>query len=199
MVVGIRQTSSAMSTEIDDVAPRINGEGLQGDDDQQEDDGQPDQQNIQRDLVRRFLPRGAFHQRDHPVEEGLAGFRGDQYVNAVGEHFGAAGHRAAVAAAFANHRRGFAGDGRFIDRGNAFDHLTVAGDNFPRRDAHHVAFAQLRGGQTLISSLIGDQVGRGLGAHPAQRIRLRFAAPLRHRLGKIGEEHGEPEPGGDVP
>ena len=33
------------------------------------DDGQTDQQNVQRDLVRRFLPLGALDQRNHAIEE----------------------------------------------------------------------------------------------------------------------------------
>ena len=34
----------------------------------------------------------------------------------------------------------------------------------------------------------------GLRARFAQRIRLRFAAPFRHRFGKVREKHREPEP-----
>ena len=47
--------------------------GSQGDDRQQEDDRQARQQDIERDLVRRLLPARALDQRDHAVEERLAG------------------------------------------------------------------------------------------------------------------------------
>ena len=36
-------------------------------------------------------------------------------------------------------------------------------------------------------------------AGPPQRVRLRLAPSLRHGLGEVGEEHGEPEPGRDEP
>ena len=42
---------------------------------EQEDDRQPDEQDVQRDLVRRLLARGAFDERDHAVEERLARIR----------------------------------------------------------------------------------------------------------------------------
>ena len=34
-----------------------------------EDDGQADQQDVQRNLVRRLLPLGALDQRDHAIKE----------------------------------------------------------------------------------------------------------------------------------
>ena len=51
---------------------------------------------------------------------------------------------------------------------------------------------------SLPSSCPPTQPARhGLLAHPAQRVRLRLAAPLGDRLGEVGEEHREPEPDGD--
>ena len=88
-----------------------------------EDDGQADQQDIERDLVRRLLPLGAFDQPDHAVEEGRARRRGDAHADPVGQHLRAAGDRRTVAAGFADDRRGFAGDRRLVDRGHAFDRL----------------------------------------------------------------------------
>jgi hypothetical protein len=38
----------------------------------------PGDEDVQRDLVGRLLPVSALHQGDHPVEERLAGFGGDQ-------------------------------------------------------------------------------------------------------------------------
>ena len=55
----------------------VHGEGLQRDDGEQKDDGEAGEQNAERDLVGRLLARCAFDQRDHAVEEGLAGVGGD--------------------------------------------------------------------------------------------------------------------------
>ena len=78
IVVGIRQTSSETRTKTVCGEPEYDCERLQRHDRQQEDDRQSREQNVQRDLVRRLLPRCAFDQRDHAVEEGLAGVRGDR-------------------------------------------------------------------------------------------------------------------------
>ena len=37
-------------------------------------------------------------------------------------------------------------------------------------------------------------LGLGFGPRAAQRVGLRLAAPFGHRLGEIGEQHGEPQP-----
>ena len=111
----------------------------------QEDDRQAGQQDGEGDLVGRLLALGALDQRDHAVEE--ASRRGSEVIahaDLVGEHLRAAGHGAAVAAALADHRRRLAGDGRLVDRGDALDHLAVAGDDLAGRDDHDVALAQLR-------------------------------------------------------
>ena len=49
----------------------------------------------------------------------------DANDDAVADHARAAGDGAAVAAALADDRRGFAGDGRFVHAGDAFDHVAV--------------------------------------------------------------------------
>ena len=41
-------------------------------------------------------------------------------------------------------------------------------------------------------------VGDGLGPRLAQRVGLRLAAAFGHRLGEVGEQHGEPEPERDL-
>ena len=110
---------------------------------------EPDQQDVERDLVRRLLPLGAFDQRDHAVEERRAGRRRDADDDAVRDHGGAAGHRRAVAAGFADHRRGFAGDGRLVDRGDAFDHLAVAGDDVAGLAHDEIAGLQVFGGDAF--------------------------------------------------
>ena len=86
-----------------------------------EDDGQADQQDVQRDLVRRLLPLGALDQPDHAIEEGRARRRRDAHADPVGQDLRAAGDRRTVAAGLANDRRRFARDRRFIDRRDAFD------------------------------------------------------------------------------
>ena len=96
-------------------------------------------QHRQRDLVGRLLPVGAFHQRDHPIEEAVAGLGGDAHHDLVGQHLGAADHAAAVGAGLAQHRRGFAGHRRLVDRRQAVDDLAVGGNQFTLRDDDQVA------------------------------------------------------------
>ena len=132
MVVGIRQTSRATSTVIALGGVGVDGEGLQGDDGQQEDDGQPGQQDVEGDLVGRLLAAGPFDQGDHPVDEALARLGGDLHHDPVGQHPGAAGDRRAVAARLADDRGRLAGDGRLVDRGDALDDVAVAGDQLAR-------------------------------------------------------------------
>jgi hypothetical protein len=115
------------------------GERQQGGGGQQEHQGQRHQQDGQGDLVGGLLALGAFHHGDHAVEEGLAGVDGDAHHQPVGQHPGAAGDGGEVAARLADHRGRFAGDGRFVHRGHALDHLAVAGDGLAGGDQHHVA------------------------------------------------------------
>ena len=72
---------------------RVDRERLQRDDRQQEDDRQARQQDVERDLVRRLLPLGAFDERDHPIEERVARIRGDADLDPVRQHARAAGDR----------------------------------------------------------------------------------------------------------
>ncbi len=55
-------------------------------------------------------------------------------------------------------------------------------------------FSEVPGDLPRLRALTGQQLGHRLGLGLAQGRRLRLAAPLGHRLGEIGEEHGEPEP-----
>ncbi len=54
----------------------------------------------------------------------------------VGQHARAAGDRRKVAAGFADHRRGFAGDRGFVDRRHAFDHLAIGRNRVAGLDQH---------------------------------------------------------------
>ena len=64
----------------------VDGERLQRHDHEQEDDREPDEQDVERDLVGRLLPLGALDQRDHAVEERLARVGRDPHDDLVGEH-----------------------------------------------------------------------------------------------------------------
>src|SRR6266478_3578299 len=60
-----------------------------------------------------------------------------------------------VAAALADDRGGFAGDRRFIDRGDALDDLAVARDQIARLDDHDIADLQLVGRHLLPLHRVG--------------------------------------------
>ncbi len=160
----------------------------------------PIKQDVQRDLVRRFLPLGAFDQPDHAVEEGRAGRRGDAHADPVGQHLGAAGHRRAVAAGLADDRRRFTGDRGFVDRGHAFDDFAVGRDHVAGFDQDNVAdFQPGRGHELEILPVRAvEQFGLGLAALPAQGVGLRLAAAFGDGLGEVGEQHGEPQPQDDL-
>ncbi len=176
----------------------IDRHGLKRDDGQQENDREPCEQNVERDFVGSFLALGAFDELDHAIEEGLAGIRRDHDDDFVGKHARAAGDGRTVAAGFANHWRGFTGDGRFVDRGDAFDDFAVSGDEFAGDDFYLVTRSELRAGNFL-SRAIGAQAMRDrFRAGFAQRVGLSLAAALGHGFGKIREEHGEPEPQSDL-
>ena len=145
----------------------------------------------------RLLPVGALDEGDHAVEERLAGLGRDPHDDLVAQHPGAAGDRRTVAAGLADHRRRFAGDRRLVDRGDALDDVAVAGDDLAGDDDAQVA--DLRAPTTPSRSIVPSgslNVGDGVGAGLAQRGGLRLAAPFGHRLGEVGEQHGEPQPGG---
>ena len=80
IVVGIRQTSSATSTVIATAAlPAVDRRTAASvTTASRKMMRQAGQQDVERDLVRRLLPLGALDQRDHPVEERLAGIRRDR-------------------------------------------------------------------------------------------------------------------------
>ena len=172
---------------------RVARDGRRG---EHEDDGEPDEQDVERDLVGRLLPLGALDQPDHAVEEGGAGRRGDAHADPVGQHLGAAGHGRAVAAGLADDGGRLAGDGRLVDRGDALDHLAVGGDDVAGLDQHDVADLQAGAGHELVVLRVGrgQQLGLRLRALAPQRVGLRLAAALGHGLREVGEQHGEPQP-----
>ena len=104
IVVGISATSSAISVVSRDRRVREQAERAQRHDDDHEDQRQAGEQDVERDLVRRLAPLGALDERDHAVEERLAGLLGDLDDDPVGGHARAAGDGAAVAAGLADDR-----------------------------------------------------------------------------------------------
>ena len=62
----------------------VDGVGLERHDNQDEEDRQPGKEDVQGDLVRRLLARGAFDEGDHVVEERLPGLGGDADPYLVG-------------------------------------------------------------------------------------------------------------------
>ena len=167
-----------------------------GRDREDEDERQASEKNIERDFVRRFLPLRAFDKRDHPVEKGRAVRGGDANLDPVGKNPGAAGDGGTIAAALADDGRGFAGDRRFVDRGDAFDHFTVARDEVAGLDKNEIVLLQGRRRDLLVNEGLepSKTFRHGLGARLAQSRRLRLAAAFGHGLGEIREEQGDPEP-----
>ena len=102
----------------------------------------------------------------------------------------AAGHRRAVAAALADHRRGFAGDGRLVDRGDAFDDFAVAGYDVAGLDQHEspdLEAASARHAFVDARRLPGMsmRLATCLGPRLAQRVGLGLAAPSAMASAKL--------------
>ncbi len=178
---------------------------LQGGHGEQEDQRQRGEQDVQRDFVGGLLPVGALHQGDHPVHEALAGQLRDLHDDPVRKHLGPPGHRGAVAAGLADHRCGLAGDHRLVHARDALKHIAVAGDDVAGFDDHAVAASQRRGRHDFpplarVSRLPPDQAAcLGLAFGAAQRRGLSLAAAFGHRLGQVGQQHGQPQPDDDQP
>ena len=143
IVVGMRQTSSAISTVADRSVPEYLAIGHKVTQTIRKMMVSPRQQDRQRQFVRRLLAFGALDQRDHSIDEGRARRGGDLHLDEVGEHRRSAGDRRPVAASLANDRRRFAGDRRFVDGGHPFDDVAVAGDDLAGLDQHDIAQAKI--------------------------------------------------------
>ena len=151
-------------------------------------------QDIQGDLVRRLLTGRTFNQRDHPIQERRALRRRDPDPDPIGNDQRAAGDGRTVAAAFANHRRGFARDGCLVHRRDPFDHVAVAGNELARGHQHNVAGLQ-RGGRNRVQRTVrSHDFCAGLGLRLAQARGLRFAPAFGDRFGEICEQNREPQP-----
>ena len=82
----------------------VEREGQQRDGREQEDEGHRNQQDSERDFVRRLLPLRGFDHADHPVEEGFARIDPDAHDDPVRQDERAARHRVEVTAGGADHR-----------------------------------------------------------------------------------------------
>ena len=87
----------------------------------------------------RLAPSTSAIMRSRNVSPGLAEIAHDQPVR---EQSRAAGDAAAVAAAFADHRCAFAGDGALVHRRHAFDHFAVSRDQVAGLDQDDIVLAQ---------------------------------------------------------
>ena len=195
IVVGISATSSAIRIVIEIVGAgerRANGRSVTTT--TRKTIVRPASRIDERDLVRRLAPLGALDERDHAVEERLAGLLRDLDDDAVGQHARAAGDRAAVAAGLADDGRGLAGDRRLVDRGDALDHGAVAGDHLAGLDDDDVAAAQLGG---RLASCRRAAARRSRVRIARSVVGLRLAAALGDRLGEVAEEDREPQPDRD--
>jgi hypothetical protein len=86
--------------------------------------------------------RLALDHGDHAVEECLARVRGDLHDEPVRQHPGAAGDRAPVPAALADHRCALASDRGLVHRCYAIDNHPVGRDEVPGLHQHEVSLAQ---------------------------------------------------------
>ena len=124
------------------------------------------------------------------------------HLDEVGQHGRSAGDGRSIAAGLANDGRGLAGDRRFIDGGDAFEDLAVAGNDFVGFNQHDIAQTKIERVHAFddAAKVLGIDIalGAGVAAGAAQSVGLRLAAPFGDGLGEIGEQHREPQPGGDL-
>ncbi len=100
----------------------------------------------------------------------------------------------------AYHRRGFTGDGAFVDAGDAFDNFAIRRDQLAGFDQDKIAAAQVgrRGGFEQRAVLrIRQQLGHRVGSGAAQAFGSRAAAAFGDRFREGGEQHCQPQPEGD--
>jgi hypothetical protein len=171
----------------------IDPEWLQRYADEQKNERQRGEQNRQRDFVWSFLTARTFHESNHAIEKTAALFHRYPNDNAVAQHTRAASYRAAIAAAFANHRSGFAGDGSFINAGDPFNHIAICGNHVAGLANDEVALLQDWCGHFFLTAIVEAARHRFL-TSSSQTGGLRLAATFGNSFGEIGEEHGEPQP-----
>ena len=160
------------------------------------------QQDVERDFVGRLLPLGPFDQGDHAVEERFARIGRDAHDEPVGQHACAAGDAAAVAAALADDRA--LSPVIALSSTEATPSITSPSAGNHSRRLPRSTTSPLRSCAADVGCVrcavarLGELFGRDIAARCAQRIGLGLAAPFGHRLGEVGEQHREPQPGRDA-
>ena len=145
----------------------------------------------------RLAPSTMAIMRSRKVSPGLAVMRTTSQSD---KHACAAGHRAAIPAALADDGRALARDGAFVDRGHAFDHFAIAGMVSPASTSTTSSLRSDAGRRRRKAGAVAwarQFLGRDVAACLAQRVGLRLATPFGHRFGEVGEQHREPQPGGN--
>ena len=127
---------------------------------------------------------------NHPVQERLAGARGDLDDDLVRQHERAARHRAPVATRLAQHRGRLPGDRGLVHDRDALGHVPVTRDDLARRYHAPVADLQLSRRNHLGAAIREQSAGGRLLPAAPKRVRLGLTATLGHRLGEVGEQHG---------
>ncbi len=170
------------------------GVGLQSDHCQQKYKREAGDQDIQRDFVGSLLTFRTLHQGDHAIQERLARIGCDFDADMVGQDLGAAGHRAAVAARFANYGGAFSGNHGLIHSRDAVNHFAVAWDQSARVTNHDVAGSQSGTCHQRDLPVAIHLFGQHICFAFAEAVRLRLPTCLRHGFGEVGEQHRKPEP-----
>ncbi len=180
------------------IAAGITGERLQGGHHQQEDQRQADQQNIQCHLIGGFLPLGAFHQGDHPIQGRLAWIGGDLHQQPIRDHPGIAGYGRTVATGLTNHWRRLTGNRCLVDRRDTFDYLAVTGNLLAALNPHDVTTAQAAGGHRGVVPRTGLLARTQALAARLEAVGAGFTPAFGQGFGEVGKQHGEPQPQGDL-
>ena len=160
-----------------------------------------DQQDGQRDFIRRFLPPRAFNQRDHAVQETSCP---DSAVTRIMISVADSTRVPPVTALRSPPLSRMTG----ADSPVMADSSTVAAPSItspsagmmsPASHDHDVAFAQVGGADFLHLAVFARGGGRWfLRASCAGPVGLGLAAAFGHGFGEIGEQDGEPEPEGEL-
>ena len=166
---------------------RVHRKRLQRDHRQQKDNRQPGQQDIQRNLIRRLLPLRAFHQRDHAVQKRLAGVGRNPHHNHVAQHARSAGHRR-LRSPPASRITGALSPVMADSSTDATPSITSPSPGIicpattrtlsPTRRCELGNLFHSRRSAFSLYAVVSDLAR-------AQRVRLRLAAALRHRLAKL--------------
>src|ERR1039458_9857910 len=127
-----------------------------------------------------------------------SGIRRHFHFDLVREHARSAGNRGAIATRLADDRGRLASDCGLVYRGDAIDNFSIRRHEFSRGYQNYVSGTQLRTLHLLRAVTLHDAVRDGLCTRLPKCVGLRFAATLGHGFGKVGEQHGEPQPQCDL-